>query len=136
MAIQLCFNPCFSGSPASTFYWPKDCIAFRHSFNPCFSGSPASTFTGQSCIAFRHSFNPCFWKSRFNSTVNSTTSSLPYSFNPCFPSPLQLQVVHLNKIPVSFNPCFLEVPLQHYMFRQIKLVFLFQSLFFWKSRFN
>ena len=98
--------------PASLGIW----IDGFHCFNPCFSGSPASTFFVKSYKRNKLWFQSLFfWKSRFNIKKKQLIIQNMKSFNPCF-----------SGSPAS--------TMFHMVYNREKIVF--QSLFFWKSRFN
>ena len=110
------------------------------SFNPCFSGSPASTkvlvFIFVGSVMFQSLF---FWKSRFNIiTLPVLLMSYIVSILVFLEVPLQpYKISSVRLTHFCFNPCFSGSPASTNNGRKRTVGGVqFQSLFFWKSRFN
>ena len=138
--IQVCFNPCFTGSSTSTLLVPLQCRVYV-GFNPCFTGSTTSTRTkARRIIELLGGYQTLFyWKYHFNMLKNGTEAELimfqslfywKYHFN---------HSMNLLQHPnfSSFNPCFTGSTTST-IWNNIRKVFRvrFQSLFYWKYHFN
>ena len=141
MTLNLCFNPCFSGSSTATNCGFPDTLIVQR-FNPCFSGSSTATSYIQTQIFPKLTcFNPCF-----SGSSTATTGKRDPDLNIAQFQSLFFWKFHCNTLrktrrnwllQVVSILVFLEVPLQLFgVCWVLTEMIMFQSLFFWKFHCN